>query len=456
MAKLRTCRDRASASVAKMPAHGVRRNGGDAAGYVVHHRRRSARSHSVKNRERTGRMSTPRRILLVDCDQFFVQCARIADPDGAGREPLLLVGGTAEQRGVVTSASYQTRVFGVRSGMPTARALKLCPQARVVPVPRALCGEKSRAVRAVLERFAPLVEPASIDEAYMDLGGTERLYGDEPLADTARRIQDTVLRDAGIAVSIGGGTSKLVAKLAVGRAKPAGVHIVPAGGEEEFVAEFRLADLPGVGPVFADELRALGLVNVPHAICLDRATLMRRLGERRGAWLYDWIRGVDDRQVEPEREARQLSRDDTFARDIDDDAELERELLALVVRLGRDLRAADVRARTITVRIRDFDFRNRSAGRTISQPLESDRAIYAVARELLARLRNGRRVPARLLSVAASQLTDDDGIQQLGLFGNETETGETDRDRRLARLADTVRDRFGPDAIRPGRLIDGS
>src|SRR5690606_17054617 len=137
------------------------------------------------------------------------------------------------------------------------------------------------------------------------------------------RIQDAVLREAGIAVSIGGGTSKLVAKLAVGRAKPAGVHIVAAGGEEEFVAEFRLADLPGVGPVFADELRALGLVTVPHAICLDRATLMRRLGERRGAWLYDWIRGTDDRPVEPEREARQLSRDDTFARDIDDDAELE-------------------------------------------------------------------------------------------------------------------------------------
>lgn len=400
-------------------------------------------------------MSTPRRILLVDCDQFFVQCARIADPDGAGRERLLLVGGTADQRGVVTSASYETRVYGVRSGMPTARALRLCPQAKVVPVPRKLCGEKSRAVRAVLERFAPLVEPASIDEAYLDLGGTERLYNDEPLADTARRIQDAVLRETDIAVSIGGGTSKLVAKLAVERAKPAGVHVVPPGREEAFLAGFKLADIPGVGPVFADELRAMGLVTVPQALCLDRESLIRRLGERRGEWLYDRIRGIDDRPVEPERVARQVSRDETFARDIDDDAELERELLALVVRLGQDLRATGVRARTITVRVRDFDFRNRSAGRTVAQPLESDRAIFAVARELLARVRKDRRVPARLLSVAASQLIDDEGAQQLALFEGETEAGETARDRQLARLADTLRDRFGPDAIRPGRLIDG-
>lgn len=400
------------------------------------------------------RMNTARRILLVDCDQFFVQCARIADPDGAGREPLLLVGGGADQRGVVTSASYQTRVYGVRSGMPTGRALKLCPEAKVVPVPRGLCGEKSRAVRAVLERFAPLVEPASIDEAYLDLGGTERLYNDEALADTARRIQEAVLRETDIVVSLGGGTSKLVAKLAVGRAKPAGVHVVAPGDEQSFLAEFRLADIPGVGPVFADELRNMGLITVPQAIGLDRATMMRRLGDRRGEWLYERIRGIDDRPVEPEREAKQHSRDETFARDIDSDEELERELLELVVRLGRDLRTAGVRARTITVRIRDFDFRSRSAGRTIAQPLESDRAIYAVGRELLGKLRSGRRVPARLLSVAASGLTDDDGALQLGLFGGETETGETDRDRRLARLADTVRDRFGPDAIRPGRLID--
>src|SRR5690349_17426083 len=129
-----------------------------------------------------------RRILLLDCDQFFVQCARLEDPEGAGREALLLVGGSAEGRGVVTSASYETRAFGVRSGMPTATALRLCPQAKVVGVPRDLCGIKSREVRAVLQRFAPIVEAASIDEAYLDLTGTEGVYRNEPLEETARRI----------------------------------------------------------------------------------------------------------------------------------------------------------------------------------------------------------------------------------------------------------------------------
>ncbi|MGK7312686.1 MAG: DNA polymerase IV, partial [Candidatus Longimicrobiales bacterium M2_2A_002] len=133
-----------------------------------------------------------RRLLLLDCDQFFVQCARLADPGGAGREPLLLVGGTPQGRGVVTSASYETREYGCRSAMPTARALQLCPDAKVVPVPRELCGRKSREVRAVLRRFTPLVEAASIDEAYLDLTGTEALYHDEPLAETARRIQAAV------------------------------------------------------------------------------------------------------------------------------------------------------------------------------------------------------------------------------------------------------------------------
>src|ERR671914_2353791 len=167
-----------------------------------------------------------RRILLVDCDQFFVQCARIADPDGAGQEELLLVGGSASGRGVVTSASYATRAFGVRSGMPTAQALRLCPGARVVPVPRRVCSEKSDDVHAVLESFTPLVERASIDEAYLDLTGTEALYHNEPLIETAQRVKEAVARDAGIVVSVGGGTNRLVAKLAVRFAKPAGVHIV--------------------------------------------------------------------------------------------------------------------------------------------------------------------------------------------------------------------------------------
>ncbi len=160
----------------------------------------------------------PRRILLVDCDAFFVQVARLQDPEGAGRTPLLLVGGSAEGRGVVTSASYACRPFGVRSGMPMGEALRLCPEARVVPVPRRACVERSRAVLGTLRELAPVVQAASIDEFYLDLTGMERLLRDEPLEASGERIRTRVRERTGISVSVGGGTNRLVAKLAAGRA----------------------------------------------------------------------------------------------------------------------------------------------------------------------------------------------------------------------------------------------
>jgi DNA polymerase IV len=393
-----------------------------------------------------------RRILLVDCDQFFVQCARLADPDGAGREALLLVGGSASGRGVVTSASYETRVFGVRSGMPTATAQRLCPQARVVPVPRGLCGEKSRAIRAVLERYTPVVEPASIDEAYLDMSGTERLYHGEALADTARRIQAAVLAETRIHVSIGGGTNRLVAKLAVSRAKPAGVHVVPPGGEAAFLAEHDIADIPGVGPVLAAELARYGLVRMTEGLALPVAQINALLGERRGTWLFRRMRGIDDTPVALHDGARSISRDETFARDLHDDADINRELRVLVRRLGGDLRADGLSARTITVRLRDADFRTRQAAHTLDQPVETDRGIYAAARPLLARLRAERRTGARLVGVAASSLLPA-GAAQYALFDADGAALETDRDRRLARATDRLRARFGRDAIGPADLV---
>ena len=147
----------------------------------------------------------------MDADAFFVAVARMVDPEGAGRAPLLIVGGAPGSRGVVCSASYECRRYGVRSAMPIAQALRLCPQATCVPVPRGACGEKSREIAAVLGRFAPVVAPASIDEWYLDLAGTERLYDNEPLVETAQRIRRAVVEATGLTVSIGGGTSRLVA-----------------------------------------------------------------------------------------------------------------------------------------------------------------------------------------------------------------------------------------------------
>jgi DNA polymerase-4 len=396
------------------------------------------------------------RILQVDADAFYVQVARLTDPDGAGQADLLLVGGTPEGRGVVTSASYGARRFGVRSGMPTAQALRLCPDATVVGVPRRACSARSRAIVDVLERFTPVVEPASIDEMYLDLTGTERLYGGEPLAATARRIRDTVRRETEITVSIGGGTNRLIAKLAAGRAKPHhtpeadGVIVVPPGEEGAFLATFALADIPGVGPKFDERLAALGLRSVPDALRHDRATLRRWLGTRAGDWLHERVRGHASASVERRAAQKSLSRDETFARDLDDPTDLRRELLRLSDRAAADLRADGYRARTVSVRIRDRDFRDRRASRTLPRAVSTDRAVAQTALELLDRLRAARDIPARLLSVSLSQLVQADEPDQTGLFDEDETVPETDRDRRLARALDQVHERYGRRSLERG------
>jgi DNA polymerase-4 len=404
---------------------------------------------------------TARRILLVDADAFFVAVARLVDPDGAGKEPLLIVGGTRESRGVVCSASYEVRKYGVRSAMPIARALRLCPQAMCVPVPRRACGEKHREIRAVLERFSPIVEGASIDEWYLDLDGTEALYDHEPLAETARRIRAAVTTTTGLSVSIGGGTSKLIAKLVVERAKPkpgtgaTGVHVVDAGQEAAFLNGVALAEIPFIGPRFQQRLATLGLRTVPDVLQYDVPTLSQWLGARAAEWLYDRVRGIDRSKVESSNEAKSISRDETFPADIAADDELERELLALVTRAAADLRGDGLTARTVTVRIRDWDFKTRQASRTLDTGVISDRVILGVARLLLAKLRKARRVPARLLGVALSSLSTDADADQLTLFAERpTVLTETDRDRLLARTVDRVRAKFGDKGIFPARLAD--
>jgi DNA polymerase IV len=402
---------------------------------------------------------TARRILLADADAFFVAVARMVDPEGAGKAPLLIVGGSRDSRGVVCSASYETRKFGVRSAMPIARALKLCPKAMCVPVPRKACGVKSAAIRGVLERFAPVVEGASIDEWYLDLGGTEGLYHHEPLAITAHRIRDEVLRETQLSISIGGGTNKLVAKLAVERAKPRagtggnGVHVVDPGTEQAFLRSFTLAEIPLIGPKFQERLATRGMTTVPDVLRHDLPVLRGWFGDREAEWLWNRVHGVSESPVESGGEAKSISRDETFPQDIRDDRELQRELLALVTRAASDLRGDGLAARTVTVKIRDMDFRTRSAQRTLLEPVVSDRVIMRVARELLTKLRTARRVPARLLGVSLSSLGQDPHADQLTLFAAESDPlAETERDRLLARTVDRVRERFGPKAILPASL----
>lgn len=396
----------------------------------------------------------PRRLLHVDCDAFFVQVARLEDPEGAGRAKLLIVGGSASGRGVVTSASYEARAYGVRSAMPTGQALRLCPRATVVSVPRGAVSRRSASVRAALENLAPVVEAASVDEFYLDLTGTERLLRDESLADTADRIRRTVLERTSISTSVGGGSNRLVAKLATSRAKPAGVHVVPPGAERSFLREHDLGDIPGVGPALLQALAAKGLRTVEDAASVQDEWLVRWFGPCRAAWLHDRLRGLGSEEVDPERERKSISSERTFNEDIADDESLDAELLRLSEAVGASLRRQGLRARTITIKLRDHDFKTRQRAATLPQPVESDRAIRTAARPLLRDLRASRRVPVRLLGVGLTGFEANDAPRQLGLFAEPAASPESDRERNLSRAVDEVRDRFGKRAVTPGLLTE--
>lgn len=405
----------------------------------------------------------PPRILLADADAFFVAVARLVDPEGAGRAPLLIVGGAPGSRGVVCSASYETRQFGVRSAMPISQALRMCPGAMCVPVPGLACRRKSREIAAVLGRYAPVVQSASIDEWYLDLSGTEALYGDAPLEAVAHRIRDAVREATGLSISLGGGTNKLIAKLAVEFAKPKpgtagnGVCIVPPGEEATFMHDVTLADIPGVGPRLRERLAARGVHRVPDALALGLPALERMLGERAGRWLHDRVQGIGSAVVVAHAAAKSVSHEDTFDRDVDDDDALEQELVRLVTRVASDLRAKGLAARTITVKLKDADFRLRSASRTLDAPVVVDRVILGVARDLLERLRRARRTPARLLGVGLSGLGVGEAEGQLSLFGDAAPARETEtaRDRALTTAVDALRARFGANAVVPGALARG-
>ncbi len=395
--------------------------------------------------------SLERQILLADADAFFVAVARLADPEVAGRKPLLVVGGAATRRGVVTSASYETRRFGVRSGMPMAQALRLCPQATRVPVAGELCRRKSHEIKQVLSQFTPIVEPASIDEFYLDMTGTAQLYDGESLAAIAATIRQAVSDRTGLKISIGGGTSRLIAKLAAKRAKPhndhaAGVFIVQPGKETQFLSQLNLADIPGVGPRLQARLAKHGLSSVQQALAIDPESLTAWFGERTGRWLHSRIRGIDAAPVVSHVAAKSLSREETFAIDLESDRDIEREVLRKATRIAADLRGKGFFARTISVRLRDADFTTRQASSTFDAPTASDRPIRKTVRKLLRQLRAARRTGVRLIGVSASNLVTSPKIHlQLSLLSESSP--ERDRDRLIIGAVDDINSRFGRGCI---------
>lgn len=349
------------------------------------------------------------RILHVDCDQFFVQCAYLAWPERLTGVERLVVGGHPEKRGVVASCSYAARQHGVHSAMPMREALRLCPDLVAAPVPWAMVRRKSREVFQVLTRFAAARERVSVDEGYLLVPEST-----EALDERARRIQRAVKEETRITVSIGGAAVRFLAKMATGHAKPAGVFIVPAGQEQVFLDQHTLEQIPGIGPAFRAALLRRGVSSIPgaRAIGLDLLTLW--LGPARARFLWERVRTIDRSRIGAEEEARKsISSETTFERDIWEYAALDRALDELVRDVGGTLRRHRLRARTVSVKLRSADFQDRQKSRTLPQLVRTDRVIGGTARELMAELRRLLAGPVRLLGVSLSNLEGPGAVEQL-------------------------------------------
>jgi DNA polymerase-4 len=378
-------------------------------------------------------------IAHLDCDAFYAAIEKRDDPSLADR-PLIVGGG---RRGVVSTCCYIARISGVRSAMPMFKALKLCPEAVVLKPDMAKYAGVGREVRALMLELTPLVEPLSIDEAFLDLSGTERLHGRSPalaLADLARRIE----RDLGITVSIGLSHNKFLAKIASDLDKPRGFAVIGRAETLAFLAARPVSQIWGVGRAMQAELARAGIVSVAQLQKMEKVDLMRRFGSM-GVRLYHLSRGEDHRRVSPDEEIKSISAETTFNDDIRDGAELERILWRLAEKVSRRAKAKEMAGSTVTLKLKTADFRIITRNRSLPDATALAHRMFDAARPLLRDLANGQ--PYRLIGIGISNLEA------------QTADAEGDLDARLAsrtraeRAMDRLKAKFGEAAIGTGRAF---
>lgn len=386
------------------------------------------------------------RILHVDLDAFFVEVCRQRHPELRELE-LLVVGGRRDQRGVVQSASYGARRFGIHAGMPIAQAVRLCPQATFFQGSFPDYRDASRAVRGVLEQFSPTVVMASLDEAYLDFGGTERLF---PLSllPVAEQLRDAVGNQTGLDCSIGIGPNRMIAKLASDAAKPRGLMEVRAGWEEGFLAGLALRAMPGVGPKTADRWAELGLVDVWQVQQMDEAALERLIGGDARA-LKRRAHGYGGTTLHADRLPRSVSRETTLSRDLRDPEQLEATLSLLTARVAGQLRDEHLVARTVALKLRHDDFRTVTRRHTFEIATDLDAELFGAARDLFRAAFDevrGRDRGVRLIGVAATNLG---AAAEADLF----EPPARRRLRDLSVAVDQLREKYGFAAVTPGSVL---
>jgi len=382
----------------------------------------------------------PRIIFHVDMDAFFVSVEELYDPSLKGKA--VVVGGQRDERGVVSAASYEARKYGVHSAMPLRTAAKQCPQAIFVDGHPERYRECSEKVYKILGRFTPQVEMASIDEAYLDMTGTERLHG--PPLKAAHNLHQQMKAETGLNCSVGIGSSRLIAKVSSGQAKPNGVLWILPGEEPKFLAPLDVREIPGVGKVMETHLHALGIRKVGDLSKMEEAELEERFGKW-GLALAGKARGEDaggwfDTEVAADRDAKSISHEHTYNQDTAHQAQLESTLMRLSEMVGRRLREANFYARTVQLKLRYKDFTTTTRAHTLPNPTQLDTEIFENVRTLFRKnWKKGMHI--RLLGVQASHFSNESA--QIGLLDDNRQQRWKD----ALSAADKLRDKYGESSV---------
>ncbi|MBM4071978.1 MAG: DNA polymerase IV [Planctomycetes bacterium] len=382
-------------------------------------------------------------ILHVDMDAFYASVEQRDRPELRGKP--VIVGGV-KGRGVVSAASYEARKFGIHSAMPISTARRLCPQGIYLPVRMSHYAEISRQIRSIFLSFTPLVEPLSLDEAFLDVRGCEGLFG--PAPQIARQIKQRIRAETGLIASVGVAPNKYLAKLASDVGKPDGYIVLLPEKVVEFLSPLPVSRIWGVGEKSEKRLHEMGIRTIGQIATMPEKLLNDRFGEM-GRHIWQLANGQDDRTVVPDREAKSVSTGTTFAQDIGDRGILRVWLLDLVDHLASRLRHEEIWARTTDLKIRSSDFRTVTRSTTLAEPTNVTNVIWKAAAELFERSLTTDLMPVRLLGVGATKLTREPIVQ-----GNLFEQKQHPQQAALDQTIDTIRAQFGTGSIQRGVLLD--